>query len=122
MALTDPHAHTASVTRLMADPGSPGRLFKLSEQALLEALESVVQDSEMLRLASPGGSPQISVECKAVEAAEDVLKRYYGVQNQVGPKSASSTFAGSLGRQPGEDGHLLAIGADHSTEDLVVTS
>jgi len=122
MAMTDPHAHTASVTRLMADPGSPGRLFKLSEQALLEALEFVVQDSDMLRLASPGGSPQIIVECKAVVAAEDVLKRYYGAQEQVGPKSAASTFAGSLGRQPGEDGHLLAIGADHSAENLVVTS
>ena len=122
MALTDPHAHTASVTRLMADPGSPGRLFKLSEQALLEALESVVQDSELLRLASPGGSPQIIVECKAVEAAEEVLKRYYGVEELVGPKSDTSIFAGSLGRQPNADGHLLSVGADHSADDLVVTS
>ena len=122
MAITDPHARTASVTRLMADPGSPGRLFKLSEQALLEALESVVHDSERLRLASPGGSPQVIVEGQAVEAAEEVLNLYYGVHRRVGPKTEGSIFAGSLGRQPDGDGHLLPVGTDHSADDLVVTT
>lgn len=122
MALTDPHAHTASVTRLMSDPGSPGRLFKLSDQTLLDALESVVQDSSALRLAAPGGAPQLIVEGQAVDAAQQLLVSYYGAEGSKAQGAQASTFAGSLGRLPDARDHLLPVAADQGAEELVATS
>ena len=122
MATSDPHAHTASVTRLVSDPGSPGRLFKLNDQALLEALESVVQDSETLRLAAPGGSPQLVVEGQAIDTAQDLLLNYYGAEKSKAQGVRAGTFAGSLGRLPGAGEYLLPVSADRSVEGLVTTS
>lgn len=56
---SDPHATTMSLSRLLNDELSPGRIFKLTDESLREYLELVVADHSGLTIATPAGSPQL---------------------------------------------------------------
>ena len=121
MATTDPHARSASVTRLTADPGSPGRLFKLNGQVLLEALELGSQGSKSMRVAAPGGAPQLLIDDEAAALAQDVLCAYYGMELWAKSRGGVGGFAGSLGRLPRDEQHLLASPSGEAAQSVEVS-
>lgn len=64
---------TVSVTRLAVDPGSPGRILKLTEQDIVDALEESATDVRGLQVARPAGSRQLAVDGDPGLAALAVL-------------------------------------------------
>ena len=102
MARTGTGAGTLSIARLTNDPGSPGRIFKLSEENLLSSLETH-NDESLYQLAAPGGAPQLVVDGSPDAAATLVLLAYYKGEGVRTPKSA--TLAGPSCREP-DPAHL----------------
>lgn len=64
---------TVTLTRLAADPGSPGRIMKLTEQEIAESLEAVSRTAGHLRLTRPAGSTQLAVSAPPAQVAYEVL-------------------------------------------------
>lgn len=77
LALSDPNARTASMTRLTSDPGSPGRLMKLTEEAIVAAVEETARTIPGLALASPAGTTQLVIDESAEVLASTVLKSHH---------------------------------------------
>ena len=81
VARTTPDARTVTVGRLVSDQGSPGRLLKLSEQALSDLLvKAALAHSALVSLSSPTGSTQLNINSTAVLAAETMINSCYGLK------------------------------------------
>ncbi len=78
LATTDPDSRTATLTRLSADPGSPGRLLKLPQETIQDALEEIARRVADIRLAAPAGITQLALTIDPVHAAKTVLCLHYG--------------------------------------------
>ena len=100
LLLTDPHASTVSLTRLLSDSGSPGRIFKLSEDQLQDALESECAEHSGLSLAAPAGALQLVVNEDALEVAGAVLHRNYGHAIRENKTKSGRPLAGPGARIP----------------------
>lgn len=98
LSRTDPDARTATITHLTADSGTPGRVFKLSEDVVVEAAEKVGTSEQRLTLASPAGATQLAFKGDPAEIASDVLHRYYA------DKRPRLAHAGTLVAGPGARG------------------
>ena len=62
-ARTDPDARTVSLSRALAEPGSPGRAFKLTDDAALRAsARSVERLPSRIALTSSAGMPQLTMK------------------------------------------------------------
>jgi hypothetical protein len=94
MILNDPGTKSATTTRLARDPGSPGRLLKLSEEDLLSYLEKSTFEVEGVTIASPAGSSQLIVEGSHHDLARKVLMKIYNRQIN----KSISDFVGSVMR------------------------
>jgi hypothetical protein len=77
VATADPGSRTASLTRLAADPGSPGRLLKLSEDVIRLALEETARTVDGIRLASPAGTLQLTLSKSPELLAKAVLWQHH---------------------------------------------
>ena len=94
---TSPDAKTATITRLTTDPGSPGRLLKLSDSALSELLtKSTKIFKSGLFLNNPAGSTQINWTSDTMELANRYLQETFGyfaggtvVRHGIGAKALS---------------------------------
>ena len=73
--------NTITLNRLSNEPGSPGRIFKLTEHELLERLQHLVSKTNLLRLNSTTGAIQIGWQGDLTEIADSVLNEYYGFQH-----------------------------------------
>ena len=73
LATTDPDSRTASLTRLSSDPGSPGRLMKLTEDVIQSALEDTARRVDDIRMAAPAGITQLVLDASPVHLAKTVL-------------------------------------------------
>lgn len=80
MAVSEPDARTASVTRLMSDPGSPGRLLKLTEESLIDALTESARLTEGINLASPAGTVQLVIDADAATSASALLNAHHSAR------------------------------------------
>ena len=76
----DSDARTSTLTRLATDPGSPGRILKLAEADLLEAIEKVAADHDGIHLGSPAGVTQLTFDADPRELATDLLHHYYSAR------------------------------------------
>ena len=72
--------NTIALARLLRDPGSPGKAFKLTEAELLTALEPVVRRTRRLRLTSSAGAHVFSWSGPPRDVARSVLDDYYGAE------------------------------------------
>lgn len=77
LARNEPDARTATLTHLFADPGTPGRLLKLTEDAMLEAFVSVAESQPGIALTSPAGAPQLAFDANPGDLAANVLFQHY---------------------------------------------
>ena len=97
VARTTPDARTVTVGRLVSDQGSPGRLLKLSEQALSDLLVKATQlHPDIVSLSSPTGSTQLNINLTTVLAAETIILLCYGLKEK-GIANASGIGVSSFG-------------------------
>jgi len=93
MATRDPSVRTVLVSRVASDPGSPGRLFKLTEKDIAEALSRVTSSHDQLTLAAPTGVTQLGWSVDPDEIAQDLLERLYGIRPDsfvIGPQARAA--------------------------------
>lgn len=77
LALQRRSAQTVSLNRLATGVGAPGRVFRLSESDLLEALQRVTPMLEGSELAMTAGAPQLTAERSPSEMAVLALEQYF---------------------------------------------
>jgi hypothetical protein len=70
-------ARVVSLSRALAEPGSPGRVFKLTDGAALDLLRLSAEQSELIRLGASAGMPQLTIEMHPEEAASRLLREHY---------------------------------------------
>ncbi len=68
---------TISISRLLYDEGCPGIVFKLSEQALCDAIEKVAHKYNNINLSDTAGLIQVSFNLNPQDLAENILTGYY---------------------------------------------
>ncbi|MFZ2175465.1 MAG: DUF4007 family protein [Rhodococcus sp. (in: high G+C Gram-positive bacteria)] len=66
-------SRTISITRLAVDPGSPGRIMKLTEQDIVSAIEQSAREATGIRLARPAGATQLTVDSHPTLIAHAVM-------------------------------------------------
>ncbi len=99
LARTGATGQTVTVSRLATEAGAPGRIFKLTETDLTEALTLAARPHPgLITLARPAGVAQIGFNGSAAAAATEVLRTHYETL--------------SLGPGPGIPSDLSAVGAD----------
>jgi Protein of unknown function (DUF4007) len=74
---TDSNSKTITTTRLTSDSGSPGRIFKISEDRINQALENCVQMVQGLEIASPAGATQLVLDDNIHDIAHRTLSNLY---------------------------------------------
>ncbi len=68
---------TISISRLLYTIGSPGVIFKLTENAICDAIERVARHSNLIALSESAGLIQFSYNSDPEELANSILDRYY---------------------------------------------
>jgi len=61
-------------------PGSPGRVFKLSEAAIAEAIEQVARQREEIYISDSAGLQQLQYDGTPDAMAEAILDDYFAAQ------------------------------------------
>ena len=74
---TDSNSKTITTTRLTSDSGSPGRIFKISEEEISKAIERCAKYVSSLKIASPAGTTQLVADGDINEIAHQVLAKLY---------------------------------------------
>lgn len=77
----EPGARTITLSRLLYDQGSPGVIFKLTENNLYEAIEKIVIDYEDVSLSDSAGIVQLSYFGDPLRIARKLLSGYYAQTN-----------------------------------------
>jgi hypothetical protein len=72
-----PKETNISVARLTADPGSPGRAFRLTESALFAGLVELAAHYREIRIVEPGGLRQLVVNAEPSLLRTQVLTDFY---------------------------------------------
>ena len=73
---TDQHASTMSMSRLLNDELSPGRVFKLTDESLRNYLTEVTESVDGLGVATPAGSPQLVMREPAEDLAATLMMQH----------------------------------------------
>ncbi|MDV3000008.1 MAG: hypothetical protein N5P05_001614 [Chroococcopsis gigantea SAG 12.99] len=73
----DNNARTIGISRLLYDEGSPGMVFKLSQEALCDAIEKVAREYNRINLSDTAGLIQLSFNADPEVLARDILEQYY---------------------------------------------
>lgn len=77
IARFEPDARTATLTHLANDPGTPGRLLKLTEATMHEAFLSVADRHHGVAVTSPAGAPQLALNSDPTDLAAVLLHAHY---------------------------------------------
>lgn len=101
VARTDSSARTVTVSRLATEPGGPGRVFKLTEGALVDLLERAALEHEgSLDLTSSAGVPQLSFSDDPASVATEVLHDHYRSLLGKARFPGATLIAGPQGSEP----------------------
>ena len=68
---------TINIPRLLYDEGSPGMVFKLTENILCEAIEMGAKDFDSIILSDTAGLIQLSFTKEPETLSQDILEKYY---------------------------------------------
>jgi hypothetical protein len=123
LARMDPDARTCSLTRLANDPGSPGRLLKLTEGALQEALEQVVSTHSSVQLGTPAGVTQLAFQDAPADAARSILFTYYATKRPMLSQPAlpaAGAQARRADRPPEDDPEPAALPLNRTSEGRAI--
>jgi hypothetical protein len=81
-------ASTMTLAALASAPSGPGRVFKISDDEIAAALESVVGRSKSMRVESPAGARQLVLHEAPGKLATTMLSKHYGQR----PTAIQSNF------------------------------
>ena len=112
IARTGTSGNTVTLSRLAYESGAPGRVFKLTETELSQALEPTLDQSDALDLVTPTGASQLSWRGDPTRIAVDVLNSYYRA-------SSPDMRAGHCGDQPVEDDLLEELGLGRNPSEAM---
>lgn len=93
-------SQTITLTRLAADPGSPGRLLKLTEQDIADAMEEASALVGNLRLARPAGARQLAISAPYSDVAFELLAARCNQRSAPVPALPDSPLVGSAATEP----------------------
>lgn len=68
---------TISISRLLYNTGSPGTVFKLTEEVIYSAIETVSRQETKLTLSDTAGLVQLSYNDNPLHLADEILNGYY---------------------------------------------
>ncbi len=103
VALTEVRGSTVAISWLRHGLGAPGRVFKLTEPELIDALRPTVEAEAALGLATPTGAVQLAWREDPALIATRILDRYYEPREARAPE----VCAGPAGDQPAGHSPLL---------------
>ena len=92
----EPDARTATLTHLANDPGTPGRLLKLSEETMHQAMLVVAERHQSVSVSSPAGVPQLAFDGDPADVAAALLHSHYSRRRAT--LSIASNVAGLAAR------------------------
>jgi hypothetical protein len=101
LARTDAKANTVTASRLASEAGAPARTFKITESDLVDLLEEAASESELVKLARPGGVTQLVFAGPPADVATEVLRRFYQ-EVKLGTGPERGVFAGRSADLPSE--------------------
>lgn len=107
LAMTGATARTVSLARLATEPGSPARVFRLTEEHLADKLAGAAKRVSQVTLTAPAGAPQLGWRGATAELAHRTLCQYF----EVSP--ARPTMAGPAAREPSVDRELELMVAEY---------
>ncbi|VEG45371.1 Uncharacterised protein [Mycolicibacterium flavescens] len=90
---------TVSLTRLAADPGSPGRILKVTEQDIAEAIEESEAVVGHLRLVRPAGSRQLAISAPVGDVVFELLAARRAQHSDL-PRLSDCVLAGFTATEP----------------------
>jgi hypothetical protein len=70
-------AQTINLSRALTEPGSPGRVFRLTDEAVLDLLTDAASGSSVFAVVTSAGAPQIKLEVPPREATNRLLAEHY---------------------------------------------
>lgn len=105
-------ANTIDLTRLTLEPGSPGKVFKLGESELSDAVAAGVERVSGLDLSTVAGASQLSWSDSPARVAASVLADYYGTE-------VDSFEAGLVADGPIDDELLEDLGVGREGSDAM---
>lgn len=73
----DPNSHTITTSRLSRDTGGPGRAFKLTEEALVAAIQLHTNEQTSVGLTATAGIRQLRATGEVHELAKEALETYF---------------------------------------------
>lgn len=74
---TSASARTVNLSRALTEVGSPGRTFRLTDEAVLAALEEASALSKAVRMTSSAGMPQLVLSAPPGDSAAQLLREHY---------------------------------------------
>jgi hypothetical protein len=118
MSRNEPDARTATVTHLTTDPGTPGRLLKLSEEAIHAAMVDLAGRMQGISVTSPAGAPQLAIEEDPKKLAAKLLASHYSRRNPgvVVPKSVAGDEARQLASPDDSGSRRETVSSSSSTK------
>jgi hypothetical protein len=111
LARTELQARTVTLSRLVNEPGSPGRAFRLAESAYAELLERAARSVNGIQLVTTNGVTQLTISRDPAAAATDVLAAYFGTVND----RPSPSLAGTNASLPA-NAELVLVGTGNGEE------
>lgn len=87
-------AKTISLTRLTSDTGSPGRLMRLTEQSIADALNESAKAVTHLHVARPAGAMQMAIDGSARSVADELLYARYAERTAQLPQALDLPLLG----------------------------
>ena len=109
VALTEVRGSTVTISRLVHGPGAPGRVFKLSESELLDAMRPSIDAEDALGLATPTGAVQLTWSEDPSLVATQILDQYFEPATPMGLVAC----AGPEGDQPASHNRLEGVSEQH---------
>jgi hypothetical protein len=91
---------TITLSRLALDSGSPGRVFKLTEQDIAQAVEESAAVVGHLRLVRPAGARQLAISAPAGDVAFEVLAAHLAERGAGLPALSDMTLLGREASEP----------------------
>lgn len=77
VARTDSDSRVVSLSRALAEVGSPGRVYKLTDDAVLDLLQAACDESKVISLATAAGMPQLILDESPASTSRRLLKEHY---------------------------------------------
>lgn len=101
VARTDQSARTVTVSRLATEPGGPGRVFKLTESALVDLLErAAIEHEGYIDLATSAGVAQLTFGDDPAVVGTEILYDHYRSLLGAARFPGRTLIAGPQGSEP----------------------